>query len=177
MCLLRFEMSSCWIKLRSVTSWGCLVSATGHEDISDVEVILFIALLYARSRVLVKDTCISFNIWKCGKVMYWIYSWNAYNSNIVIKPTDATLFFFVCGTYVGYSPHSETCGFRKNLREKAKYFILILQHFLGGGGSKNCKKWLLASSFLSIPLSAWDNSAPTGRIFMKPDIRTFFETL
>ena len=30
---------------------------------------------------------------------------------------------------------------------------------------------------LSVKLSAWDNSAPTGRISMKFDIRLFFENL
>ena len=47
--------------------------------------------------------------------------------------------------------------------------------------SQNCEKRLLASSYLSVRPSAclfvWNNSAPTGRILMKLDIRAFLETL
>jgi hypothetical protein len=43
--------------------------------------------------------------------------------------------------------------------------------------SQNCGKRLLASSCLSVRPSAWNNSAPTGRIFMKFNIRGFFENL
>jgi len=47
--------------------------------------------------------------------------------------------------------------------------------------SQNFDKRLLALSCLSICqsvcLSAWNNSAPTGQIFMKFDIRIFFEHL
>jgi len=32
-------------------------------------------------------------------------------------------------------------------------------------------------SFMSVRLSAWKNSAPTGRIFIKFDIRNFLENL
>jgi hypothetical protein len=41
-------------------------------------------------------------------------------------------------------------------------------HFLAS--SQTCEKRLLASSCLPVRLSAWNNSAPTGRIFMKFDI-------
>ena len=41
--------------------------------------------------------------------------------------------------------------------------------------SKNCEKRLLALSRLSGCLSAWNNSNPIGRIFMKFDIWIFFE--
>ena len=50
--------------------------------------------------------------------------------------------------------------------------------------SKNCEKRLLASSCLSVYLalcpSAWNNMAPTGRIFMKFDtniLRKFVEKI
>jgi hypothetical protein len=43
--------------------------------------------------------------------------------------------------------------------------------------SQNCGKRILASSFLSVCLSAWNNAAPTGRIFVKFDISVFFENL
>ena len=47
--------------------------------------------------------------------------------------------------------------------------------------SQNCENGLLASTWLSVCLSvlasAWNNSAPTGRIFMTSDIWVFFETL
>ena len=43
--------------------------------------------------------------------------------------------------------------------------------------SQNCEKQLFASLCLSIRPSAWSNSAPTGRIFMKFDIWVFFENL
>jgi hypothetical protein len=50
---------------------------------------------------------------------------------------------------------------------------------------QNCKRWLLALSYLSaslsicssVPLSAWNNSALTRLIFMKFDIWTFFKNL
>ena len=42
--------------------------------------------------------------------------------------------------------------------------------------SQNCEKWLTASSSLSVLLSAWNNLAPTGRIFMKSGIWVFFRT-
>jgi hypothetical protein len=43
--------------------------------------------------------------------------------------------------------------------------------------SQNCGKRLLASSCLSVCPPAWNNSAPTGRIFVKFDIWEFFENL
>ena len=43
--------------------------------------------------------------------------------------------------------------------------------------SQNCEKRLLASSCLSVRLSAWNNSVPTERIFMKFDIGLLFENL
>jgi len=45
------------------------------------------------------------------------------------------------------------------LSAKFKHGCNVLIH------SQNCKKRLLASSCLSVRLSAWNNSAPTGRIF------------
>jgi hypothetical protein len=39
--------------------------------------------------------------------------------------------------------------------------------------SQNCEKRLLATSYLSVRLSAWNNSAPTRRICTKFDIRVF----
>jgi len=44
-----------------------------------------------------------------------------------------------------------------------------------GALSQNWEKRMLASSCLSVCLSAWNNSAPTGRIFLKFDIWVFFE--
>ena len=43
--------------------------------------------------------------------------------------------------------------------------------------SKNCEERLPILSCLSVCPSAWKNSAPTGRIFMKFDIWLFFENL
>jgi hypothetical protein len=40
-----------------------------------------------------------------------------------------------------------------------------------------CKKRLLAASCPSLCLSTWNNSDPTGWIFMKFDIRGFFENV
>jgi len=40
--------------------------------------------------------------------------------------------------------------------------------------SPNCEKRLLSSTFLSVCPSAWNNSASTGRIFMKFEITFFF---
>ena len=40
---------------------------------------------------------------------------------------------------------------------------------------QNCKKWLLAPSCLPVYLSAWNNSAPIRRIFMKSDIGYFWK--
>ena len=45
---------------------------------------------------------------------------------------------------------------------------ILLLRFLAR--SLNYEKRLLESSFLSVRPSAWNNSAPTGRIFMKFDI-------
>ena len=42
-----------------------------------------------------------------------------------------------------------------------------------GAISHHCEKWLVASSCLSVRSSAWNNSASTGRIFMKFDTRSF----
>jgi len=39
------------------------------------------------------------------------------------------------------------------------------------------QKRLLVSSCLSVRLSKWNNSAPTGGIFMKLHIRAFFENM
>ena len=52
--------------------------------------------------------------------------------------------------------------------------------FLGTFAKFRNVTWLLAASFPSVGVfvqSAWDNSAPTGRIFMKFDIWVFFENL
>jgi len=43
--------------------------------------------------------------------------------------------------------------------------------------SQNCQKRLLVSSYLSVCLSAWHNSAPTRWIFMKIDIWLFFSKI
>ena len=42
------------------------------------------------------------------------------------------------------------------------------------GPSQNCEKRLFNPSCLSVSPSAWNNSAFTGRIFMKLDIGVFF---
>jgi hypothetical protein len=43
--------------------------------------------------------------------------------------------------------------------------------------TKNCEKWLLALSCLSVHQSTWNSSAPSEWIFMKFDISVFFENL
>jgi hypothetical protein len=43
--------------------------------------------------------------------------------------------------------------------------------------SQNCAQRLLASSCISIRLSTWNNSAPTGQIFMKLSISLFSENM
>jgi hypothetical protein len=43
--------------------------------------------------------------------------------------------------------------------------------------SQNCEKRLLSSTCLSVLPSTWNNSASTGRIFMKFEITVFFENL
>ena len=55
----------------------------------------------------------------------------------------------------------------------------VLYTFIFGAHSQNFETWLLAASFPSVCVrpSARDNSAPTGRIFMKFDIWVFFENL
>ena len=45
------------------------------------------------------------------------------------------------------------------------------------GTFQNCEKQQFASSCLSIRPSAWNNSVPTGRIFMKSYICALFENL
>jgi hypothetical protein len=43
--------------------------------------------------------------------------------------------------------------------------------------SQNCEKWLLALLCLSVCLSTWNRSVPSGRILMRFYIWVFFETL
>jgi hypothetical protein len=43
--------------------------------------------------------------------------------------------------------------------------------------SQNSEKWLLASPYLSVCVSAWNNSGVAGRIFIKLNIWGFFENL
>jgi len=43
--------------------------------------------------------------------------------------------------------------------------------------SQNCQKRLLASSYMSVRLSAWNKSVPNERIFIKFDIWVYFEKL
>jgi hypothetical protein len=43
--------------------------------------------------------------------------------------------------------------------------------------SENCDKRLISLSCLSVCPSSWDNSAPTGRIFIKFDFGAFLENL
>jgi hypothetical protein len=57
---------------------------------------------------------------------------------------------------------------------KSYVFCVLLEHFLGVFA--NLRKATI-SIVMSVRLSAWNNSAPTGRIFMKFDILGFFENL
>ena len=57
-----------------------------------------------------------------------------------------------------------------------KYIVVSLFTYFWAR-SQHCEKPLLASSCLSVCPSAWNNSAPTGRVFMKFDIVVFFENL
>jgi len=58
-------------------------------------------------------------------------------------------------------------------REGGQAFSKLLS-FLGDFA--NCANRLLASSCLSVRPSAWNNWAPTGRIFMEFDILNIFQT-
>ena len=55
----------------------------------------------------------------------------------------------------------------------------LFDMFFSRGVQKTCLKQPLASSYLSVSVrpSAWNNSAPTGRIFMKFSIWIFFENM
>jgi hypothetical protein len=57
------------------------------------------------------------------------------------------------------------------------YYPKGLQHFKPSGCFQNCEKRLLASSCPSVRPSVWNNSAPTGQIYIKFYIRGFFENL
>jgi hypothetical protein len=66
---------------------------------------------------------------------------------------------------------------RSHLQDQAVTCSFIHLHFWAH--SQNFETWLLAASFPSVCVrpSAWDYSAPIGRIFMKSDIWIFFENL
>ena len=53
--------------------------------------------------------------------------------------------------------------------------LLVTKEALFLAPSHNCEKQLLNSSCLPVRLSAWNNSVPTGRSFMKSDPSLFFE--
>jgi len=58
------------------------------------------------------------------------------------------------------------------------FIVFLWLPFFFIASSQNCEKRLLASACLSAAcLSAWNNSAPTGRIFMEFDICINFENL
>ena len=82
-------------------------------------------------------------------------------ANFVQKRTYAISFFFKP------SDHNK----KNTLFHWIPYLITEMEVF--EGRSQNCEKWLLASSCLSV----WNNSAPTGRIFMKFYIWVFLENL
>ena len=56
-------------------------------------------------------------------------------------------------------------------------YILVLHFVISRWIIYYCDKRLLALSCPSVCLSAWNNSAPTGRIFMKSDVWVFLENL
>ncbi len=63
-----------------------------------------------------------------------------------------------------------------------KLYCVIKKHPIffmwgGGGGFAKLGNRQLATLFLSVCLSVWNNASPTGRIFMKFDIWVFFENL
>ena len=66
---------------------------------------------------------------------------------------------------------------QKWLRERAKIVRYMYVHIYRDFRRvrKIAKMPLLASSGQSVCLSAWNNSAPTGQIFMKFDIEVLFE--
>jgi hypothetical protein len=87
-------------------------------------------------------------------------------------------------TYIGYMPVHKllyyifVSAFLCVIFPSTGIFTSISMHaFSFYSLSQNCEKRLLASSCLSVCLSAWKNSALTGRIFMKFDIWVFFENL
>ena len=57
------------------------------------------------------------------------------------------------------------------------FVILWPQYLIYWALSLKCEKWPLASSCLTVRLSSWNNSDPTGRIFMKFYVWVFFENL
>ena len=61
----------------------------------------------------------------------------------------------------------------------APLFLALLRHFRTRfkASSQNYEKRVLASPCLSVRPPSQNNSAPTGRIFKKFDIRIFFENL
>ena len=79
------------------------------------------------------------------------------------------------------TPESKTSCFRTDVFRKGMQRMSSLQMFFNqyeanSRCSQNCEQQLLASC-PSILLSAWNNSAPTGRILITFDIWAFFENL
>ena len=72
--------------------------------------------------------------------------------------------FFSCSNLVALlNRRQQSSNYRrKNLVNNSLSLALGFQT-----PSKNCEKRLLASSCLAVQLFSWNNSAPTGRIFMK----------
>ena len=97
------------------------------------------------------------------------------NSKSIIFSRKLYLILNIKGTCVNYYQ------FITSLATIKSTWLLIVIYTLGfttfSARSLTCKKRLLASSYLSVRLcfcpSSWNNSAPTGWIFMKFDMRGF----
>ena len=77
----------------------------------------------------------------------------------------------------GSNFYRECAGFRARLRWEGWYPSRIQTSVFIRRILKNCYKRILAQSFLSVCLSAWNNSASTGQIFTNFNIKEFFENL
>ena len=83
-----------------------------------------------------------------------------------------------CPHHCGPCWFAADCSLHGDCKEQFGNWLVAEERRWGAFAKlQNCEKRILASSFLFVRPFAWNNSAPTGRIFMKFDIWGIFENL
>jgi hypothetical protein len=88
-----------------------------------------------------------------------------------IKPSGKNTNYEPSATWINITWRHFVDGVKWQYVVKTAMVFWFLDAFLKLG------KATISLSYLSVCLSEWNNSVPRGRIFMKVDIREFFETL